>query len=895
MNTLLIVDGTSYLYRAFYGLPPLNNRHNQPTGAIYGVVSMLKRLQKDWSSNYSVCVFDAKGKTFRNDIYPNYKAHRALMPDDLRLQVEPLFDTVKALGWPVLRIDGVEADDVIGTLAVQAERQGFKVVIATGDKDIAQLVSPNVTLVNTMRNETLDEKGVLHKFGVPPARIIDYLALVGDTADNVPGVSKVGPKTAVKWLDHYGSLDALIDRSHEIGGGVGTHLRAAIPWLATARRLVTIRCDIDLPCTLLDLSWRTPDLNALARLYETFDFKAWLDELTNTPSLNASAGMPMREKHYHTIFTPSDFDRLVAELERATLICLDTETTSLDSLDAQIVGLSFSTQPGHAVYLPLAHSDISTPPQLNRERCLKALQPILEDANHSKLGQNIKYDCHVLANHGIVLRGIAHDTLLESYVLESHQRHGLDALAKRHLNWETITFESLVGKGAKQIPFYAVPIVSATEYAAEDADVTLQLHLAMQPRIRSDVNLNRVYQTLEIPLVEVLVAMERNGVLIDVAMLGTQSLKLEQRLSELEKQAYTLAGHGFNLSSPQQLQKILFEELGITPLRKTPSGAPSTDEDVLQVLAGKHALPKVLLEHRSLAKLKSTYTDKLPRMLNAQTGRIHTHYNQAVTMTGRLSSTDPNLQNIPVRSLEGRRIREAFIAPAGRCIVSADYSQIELRIMAHLSQDAGLLNAFAKGEDIHRATAAEIFGVSLDSVTDAERRAAKTINFGLIYGMSAFGLAQSLDISRAAAQQYMTRYFERYSGVQAYMQNTRERARQNGYVETLLGRRLWTPAINDNNAMRRAGAERAAINAPMQGTAADIIKLAMIAVQNWLWAEQRQSLLIMQVHDELVLEVPDQELDEIKTMLQRLMQNVIQLDVPLLVEVGVGKSWEAAH
>ena len=895
MNTLLIVDGTSYLYRAFYGLPSLNNRHNQPTGAIYGVVSMLKRLQKDCPSDYSVCVFDAKGKTFRNDIYPDYKAHRALMPDDLRLQVEPLFDTVKALGWPVLRIDGVEADDVIGTLAVQAERQGFKVVIATGDKDIAQLVSPNVTLVNTMRNETLDEKGVLHKFGVPPARIIDYLALVGDTSDNVPGVSKVGPKTAVKWLDHYGSLDALIDRSHEIGGVVGTHLRAAIPWLATARRLVTIRCDIDLPCTLLDLTWRTPDLNALAQLYETFDFKVWLDELTNTPSLNASAGTPMREKHYHTIFTPSDFAMLVAELERATLICLDTETTSLDSFDAQIVGLSFSTQPGHAVYLPLAHSDISTPPQLNREHCLNALKPILEDASHSKLGQNIKYDCHVLANHGIVLRGIAHDTLLESYVLESHQRHGLDALAKRHLNWETITFESLVGKGAKQIPFYAVPIASATEYAAEDADVTLQLHLAMQPRIGNDVKLNRVYQTLEMPLVEVLVAMERNGVLIDVTMLGAQSLKLEQRLSELEKQAYTLAGHGFNLSSPQQLQKILFEELGITPLRKTPSGAPSTDEDVLQVLAGKHALPKVLLEHRSLAKLKSTYTDKLPRMLNAQTGRIHTHYNQAVTMTGRLSSTDPNLQNIPVRSLEGRRIREAFIAPAGRSIVSADYSQIELRIMAHLSQDAGLLSAFAKGEDIHRATAAEIFGVPLDSVTDAERRAAKTINFGLIYGMSAFGLAQSLDISRAAAQQYMTRYFERYSGVQGYMQNTRERARQNGYVETLLGRRLWTPAINDNNAMRRAGAERAAINAPMQGTAADIIKLAMIAVQNWLWAEQRQSLLIMQVHDELVLEVPDQELDEIKTMLQRLMQNVIQLDVPLLVEVGVGKSWEAAH
>ena len=925
MKTLLLVDGSSYLYRAFHAMPDLRNHLNEPTGAIQGVLNMLRRLHKDYPADYSACVFDAKGKTFRDDIYPEYKANRASMPDDLRSQVAPLHEAIKAMGWPLIVEEGVEADDVIGALAKQAEREGMRVIISTGDKDISQLVNEHITIVNTMPNafrkgdEKLDIAGVEEKFGIPPSLIVDYLILIGDTSDNVPGVEKVGPKTAVKWLKEYGSLDNIIANADQIKGVVGENLRKALPWLPTARELITIRCDVGIRENLSDLAPQLPDKAKLAELFDHFDFKSWKRELENMPDGRPSTAVDVeprlpktadmfssdepvadtyianRSRNYETILSHAQLDSWLAKLNAADLVCFDTETTSLDPMHAKLVGMSFSVEAGSATYLPLMHDYFDAPQQLNFNETLARIKPILENPAIKKVGQNLKYDQHVLANHGIQLNGIAHDTLLQSYVFESHKSHGMDALSERHLGIRTITFEEVAGKGAKQVGFNQVTVEVASEYAAEDADITLQLHQAMYPQIAADKKLDYIYSQIEMPVSDILFTIERNGVLIDANMLSAQSNEIGMKLVTLENQAYELAGQPFNLGSPKQLQEILFGKLGIKPLKKTPSGTPSTDEDVLQELALDYPLPKVLLEYRGLAKLKSTYTDKLPRMINPATGRVHTSYNQAVAITGRLASSDPNLQNIPVRSAEGRRIREAFIAPKGSVIVSADYSQIELRIMAHLSQDKGMLDAFANNEDIHRATAAEIFGVERDQVDSEQRRYAKVINFGLIYGMSAFGLAQNLNIERSAAQSYIERYFARYPGVREYMQNTREIAKQQGYVETYFGRRLWVPEINSPNGMRRAGAERAAINAPMQGTAADLIKLAMIAVDKWLKDEKLQSKLIMQVHDELVLEVPENELDLVKQKLPELMQHVAKLDVPLLAEVGVGSNWESAH
>ena len=952
MKTLLLVDGSSYLYRAFHAMPDLRNSRNEPTGAIQGVLNMLRRLHKDYPSDYSACIFDAKGKTFRDDIYPQYKANRASMPDDLRPQIEPLHEAIKALGWPLIVENGVEADDVIGALAKQAEREGVRVIISTGDKDITQLVNANVTVVNTMRDafrrvdDVLDIAGVTAKFGVPPSLMIDYLVLVGDTSDNVPGVEKVGPKTAVKWLTQYGNLDNIVANADNITGVVGENLRKALDWLPTARELITIRCDVGIQENLNDLSPQPIDKAKLAELFDRFEFKSWRRELDNmadngqkSPSPSASlhplplagegslsatnstqnlfdfprpqAGeglgergdaalnqvnyTPITSRNFETILSNAQLDAWLEKLNKAELICVDTETTSLDPMTAKIVGVSFAVEAGSAAYLPLKHDYFDAPDQLDFEQSLAKIKPILENESIKKVGQNLKYDQHVFKNHGIDLRGIAHDTMLQSYVFESHKTHGMDALAERHLGITPISFENVAGKGAKAVTFNQVTVETAAEYAAEDADITLQLHQAMYPIIKNDEKLNFIYSQIEMPSSACLFTIERNGVLIDSAMLNKQSNEIGLKLIALENQAYELAGQPFNLASPKQLQEILFDKLGIKPTKKTPSGAPSTDEDVLQELALDHPLPKVLLEYRGLAKLKSTYTDKLPRMINPSTGRVHTSYNQAVAITGRLASSDPNLQNIPVRSAEGRRIREAFIAPSGSHIVSADYSQIELRIMAHLSQDAGMLQAFANNEDIHRHTAAEVFGVEKDKVDNEQRRYAKVINFGLIYGMSAFGLAQNLNIERSAAASYIERYFARYPGVRQYMDNTRAIAKQQGYVETYFGRRLWVPEINSANVQRRNGAERAAINAPMQGTAADLIKLAMIAVDKWLKDEKLQSKLIMQVHDELVLEVPDNELELVKATLPKLMQNVAKLSVPLLAEVGVGSNWESAH
>lgn len=926
MKTLLLVDGSSYLYRAFHAMPDLRNSANEPVGAIQGVLNMLRRLHKDYPSDYSACVFDAKGKTFRDDLYPEYKANRVSMPDDLRVQIEPLYETIRAMGWPLIIEEGVEADDVIGALAKQAEKEGIRTIISTGDKDITQLVNEHITVVNTMRDafrktdDVLDIAGVENKFGIPPSKIIDYLILVGDTSDNVPGVEKVGPKTAVKWLTEYGSLDNIIANADNIKGVVGENLRKALPWLPTARELITIRCDIGIREHFDELIPQVPDKVKLLALFDHFEFRTWKRELDKLPDgatapvvenpaapvaaaittdANNSASLPSytpdTRRHYQTILTDADLDSWLAKLQQAELLCFDTETTSLDPMQAKIVGVSFSVTPGEAAYIPLTHDYFDAPVQLELMATLGKLKPILENPNIQKVGQNLKYDMHVLANHGIQLQGIAHDTLLQSYVFESHKGHGMDELSERHLGIAPISYETVAGKGAKQVPFSQVTVEVAAEYAAEDADITLQLHHALYPQVTVSDKLRFIYEQVEMPSMQVLQRMERNGVLIDSHMLNRQSNEIGLRLMEIEKQAYELAGQPFNLGSPKQLQEILFGKLGIKPLKKTPSGAPSTDEDVLQELALDYPLPKVILEHRSLAKLKSTYTDKLPKMINAQTGRVHTNYNQAVAITGRLASSDPNLQNIPVRTAEGRRIREAFVAPAGSQIISADYSQIELRIMAHLSQDAGMLTAFANNEDIHRATAAEIFGVDKTAVDNEQRRYAKVINFGLIYGMSAFGLAQNLNIERGAAANYIERYFARYPGVKAYMENTRTLAKQQGYVETYFGRRLWVPEINSANVQRRNGAERAAINAPMQGTAADLIKLAMIAVDRWLREEKLQTKLIMQVHDELVLEVPEAELSLVKEKLPALMQGVATLDVPLLAEVGTGSNWESAH
>ena len=905
MPTLLLVDGSSYLYRAFHALPDLRNSAGEPTGAVRGVLSMLRRLESDYKAEYRACVFDAKGKTFRDDWFPDYKSHRPPMPDDLRAQIEPLHEAVRAEGWPLLMEEGVEADDVIGTLTRQAVEAGWEVVISTGDKDLTQLVRPGVRWVNTMSEEVLDEAGVTVKFGVPPERIVDYLALVGDTVDNVPGVEKCGPKTAVKWLTEYGTLDNLVANADKVGGKVGENLRKHLDFLPLGRKLVTVVTDLALPVKPADLPAREDDKEALAAIYRRMEFKGWLKELeegVHRPAAPAAAqaaapqGEPGAHRTgYETLLSWDAFDAWLARINAASLTAFDTETTGLDPLAARLVGMSFATTEGEAAYLPLAHGYADAPAQLPLAEVLERLRPWLESDAHRKVGQNLKYDAHILANHGIQLAGIAEDTLLESYVLESDKSHDMDSLASRHLGLKTLTYTEVCGKGAKQIGFGEVELTRATEYAAEDADITLRLHNALSAQLAAEPGLAALYRDIELPTARVLFEMERTGVLIDDFLLAQHSEELGRRLHALEQQAHELAGQPFNLGSPKQLGEILFTKLGLPVVKKTATGQPSTDEDVLSQLAEDYPLPKLLLEHRSLAKLKNTYTDKLPQMVNPRTGRVHTSFSQAVAVTGRLASSEPNLQNIPIRTPEGRRIRAAFIAPAGHRIVSADYSQIELRIMAHLSGDAGLTGAFARGEDVHRATAGEIFGVTPLEVTSEQRRYAKVINFGLIYGMSAHGLAKNLGIERVAAANYIDRYFARYPGVAAYMERTRLEAKTKGYVETVFGRRLHLPDIRAQQVGRRQAAERAAINAPMQGTAADLIKKAMIAVSAWLKASGAKSRLILQVHDELVLEVPDAEIPLIREQLPRLMAEVAQLSVPLLAEVGVGANWDEAH
>ncbi|MDN7427737.1 DNA polymerase I [Burkholderia sp. AU16741] len=908
-KTLLLVDGSSYLYRAYHAMPDLRGPGGEPTGALYGIINMLRRMRKEVSAEYSACVFDAKGKTFRDDLYADYKANRPSMPPDLALQVEPIHGAVRALGWPLLMVEGVEADDVIGTLAREAERHGMNVIVSTGDKDLAQLVTGRVTLVNTMTNETLDRDGVLAKFGVPPERIIDYLALIGDTVDNVPGVEKCGPKTAVKWLSQYDSLDGVIEHAAEIKGVVGDNLRRALDFLPLGRRLVTVdtACDLAPHLDSIEASLKSDGeaRDLLRDIFARYGFKTWLREVESAPAEGGGADAPEGEpapviaadvaREYDTIQTWEQFDAWFAKIDAAALTAFDTETTALDPMLARLVGLSFSIEPGKAAYLPVAHCGPDMPEQLPLDEVLARLKPWLESPDRKKVGQHLKYDAQVLANYDIALNGIEHDTLLESYVLESHRTHDMDSLALRHLGVKTIKYEDVAGKGAKQIGFDEVALAQAAEYAAEDADITLQLHHALYPQVAREPGLERVYREIEMPVALVLRKMERTGVLIDDARLHAQSTEIATRLIELEGQAYELAGGEFNLGSPKQIGQIFFEKLQLPVVKKTPSGAPSTDEEVLQKLAEDYPLPKLLLEHRGLSKLKSTYTDKLPRMVNPTTGRVHTNYAQAVAVTGRLASNDPNLQNIPVRTAEGRRIREAFIASPGHQIVSADYSQIELRIMAHISGDASLLRAFSQGEDIHRATAAEVFGVTPLEVNSDQRRIAKVINFGLIYGMSAFGLASNLGITRDAAKLYIDRYFARYPGVAQYMEDTRAAAKEKGYVETVFGRRLWLPEINGGNGPRRQAAERAAINAPMQGTAADLIKLSMIAVDDWLTRDRLASRMIMQVHDELVLEVPESELSLVREKLPEMMCGVAKLKVPLVAEVGAGANWEEAH
>ncbi|WP_321955651.1 DNA polymerase I [Burkholderia cenocepacia] len=908
-KTLLLVDGSSYLYRAYHAMPDLRGPGGEPTGALYGIINMLRRMRKEVSAEYSACVFDAKGKTFRDDIYADYKANRPSMPPDLALQVEPIHGAVRALGWPLLMVEGVEADDVIGTLAREAERHGMNVIVSTGDKDLAQLVTERVTLVNTMTNETLDRDGVIAKFGVPPERIIDYLALIGDTVDNVPGVEKCGPKTAVKWLTQYDTLDGVIEHAGDIKGVVGDNLRRALDFLPLGRQLVTVdtSCDLTPHLESIEASLKSDGeaRDLLRDIFARYGFKTWLREVDSAPVEGGGADAPEGEpapviaadvvREYDTIQTWEQFDAWFAKIDAAALTAFDTETTALDPMLARLVGLSFSVEPGKAAYLPVAHRGPDMPEQLPLDEVLARLKPWLESADRKKVGQHLKYDAQVLANYDIALNGIEHDTLLESYVVESHRTHDMDSLALRHLGVKTIKYEDVAGKGAKQIGFDEVALAQAAEYAAEDADITLQLHHALYPQVAREPGLERVYREIEMPVSLVLRKMERTGVLIDDARLHAQSTEIATRLIELEGEAYELAGGEFNLGSPKQIGQIFFEKLQLPVVKKTPSGAPSTDEEVLQKLAEDYPLPKLLLEHRGLSKLKSTYTDKLPRMVNPTTGRVHTNYAQAVAVTGRLASNDPNLQNIPVRTAEGRRIREAFIASPGHRIVSADYSQIELRIMAHISGDASLLRAFSQGEDIHRATAAEVFGVTPLEVNSDQRRIAKVINFGLIYGMSAFGLASNLGITRDAAKLYIDRYFARYPGVAQYMEDTRATAKEKGYVETVFGRRLWLPEINGGNGPRRQAAERAAINAPMQGTAADLIKLSMIAVDDWLTRDQLASRMIMQVHDELVLEVPEGELSLVREKLPEMMCGVAKLKVPLVAEVGAGANWEEAH
>jgi DNA polymerase-1 len=893
-KTLLLVDGSSYLYRAFHALPELRSPKGEPTGAIYGVLNMLRKLASDYKSGARACVFDAKGKTFRDDEYPEYKANRTPMPDDLASQVKPLCEAVEALGWPVLVVDGVEADDVIATLAEQAKGGGWRTVISTGDKDFAQLVGERVTLVNTMSSETLDIEGVKRKFGVPPRQFLDYLTLIGDAIDNIPGVDKVGPKTACKWIEKYGSLEGVLEHAGEISGLAGENLRKSTDWLPKARQLLTIKRDVPLGINVEALTGK-PDPARQRALYERFGFKTWLREVDSAapgPSPAPSSGLPQRRTR--TVLTDHELKDLLPKIGAMELVGFNAVCAGDEPMSARLVGLAFAFG-DEAVYLPLAHEYPAAPAQVDAVAALKLLKPWLEGEDCRKVGENVKFDSHALANHDVRLAGCVHDTMLESYVLEVHERHDLGSLAQRHCGWTTLGLDEVTGKGAARIPFSAVDIGRATEYAALNADCTLALHELLHPRIAQDEKLAFVYSKIEMPVLPVLFRMERNGVLLDKGKLEAHSHELGKEILEKEQRAYEAAGQPFNLGSPKQIQEILFERQQLPVKKKTPSGQPSTDEDSLAELALDHPLPKLILEHRALSKLKSTYTDKLPKSVHPKTGRVHTTYSQTTAVTGRLSSNDPNLQNIPIRTAAGRRIRECFIAPPGAKILSADYSQVELRIMAHLSGDENLRRAFRDREDVHRATAAEVFGMPLDKVTADERRVAKVINFGLIYGMSSFGVAQNLGIERATAQAYVESYFSRYPGVKRYMDSTREKARAQGYVETVFGRRLWLPELRSGAPIRRQAAERAAINAPMQGTAADLIKLAMIAVQDFLERQKLRTLLIMQVHDELVLEVPDGELETVKANVSELMQSVATLDVPLLVETGVGSNWDQAH
>lgn len=907
----ILVDGSSYLFRAYHAMPPLTNSDGHPTGAIRGVINMMRSLQKGYPESQIIVIFDAKGKTFRNDMYPEYKANRPSMPDELRVQIQPIHDIIKAMGLPLLVIPDVEADDVIGTLADQATQAKRDVIISTGDKDMAQLVNEHVSLINTMTDTFMDVEGVVEKFGVRPDQIIDYLSLMGDKVDNIPGVEKCGPKTAVKWLTAYETLQGVMDNADAVKGKIGENLRAALDFLPLSYDLATIKLDVELEQNLTKIETQPVDKDALLASFTEFEFKTWVTELggkvEDKPAAKAgndnsedevAAPVEDIETEYTTIFDQAQLDEWFAQLEKAELFAFDTETTSLNYMDAEIVGLSFAIEAGKAAYVPLAHSYEDAPEQLDRDAVLAQFKPLLENADCKKVGQHLKYDAHVLANYGIELKGIQFDTMLESYVLNSvASRHDMDSLAKYYLNTKTIKFEEIAGKGAKQITFDKIDIEVAGPYAAEDADITLRLHQTLWAQLNASdkEDLKSVFENIELPLVEVLTKIEANGALIDADILHEQSAQLTTRLEELEQQAHDVAGQVFNLGSPKQLAEILFEKLELPVVKKTPKGAPSTAEEVLVQLAEDYELPKLILENRSLSKLKSTYTDKLPLMICERTGRVHTSYHQATAATGRLSSTDPNLQNIPIKSEEGRRIRDAFIAPEGYTMVAADYSQIELRIMAHLSNDEGLLTAFANGIDVHTATAAEVFGVSIEDVEPNMRRSAKAINFGLIYGMSAFGLAKQLGIGRNQAQEYVDLYFERYPGVKSYMDNTRADAADTGYVETLSGRRLYLPDIKAKNAPRRQHAERTAINAPMQGTAADIIKKAMLKVHDWLATEEFDAQMIMQVHDELVLEVKTEQLDAFSAKLKEIMEDAFELAVPLIVEVGSGKNWGEAH
>ena len=920
---VILVDGSSYLYRAFHALPPLTNSKGNPTGAVKGVINMMRRLQKDYPESTLVVVFDAKGKTFRDDIYPEYKANRPSMPDELRSQIEPIHNIIQAMGLPMLVIEGVEADDVIGTLALEATAAEQPVIISTGDKDIAQMVNEHITLVNTMTNTLLDREGVIEKFGIPPELIIDYLAFLGDKSDNIPGVPGVGEKTALGLLQGLGSLDNIYARLEEVAALEFRGAKKMAPKLEEHKELAylsytlaTIKTDVEMPMPLGELKNSEPDQTALLALFKDMEFKTWIEETTaeiNTPAsfeltsvTEAASDEPLEEmlapeqddseKDYQTVLTKKDFSEWLEKIKTATLVAVDTETTSLDYMRAELVGISIAVEANQAAYIPFGHDYLGAPDQLSKDYVLESIKPLLENPEIKKVGQNLKYDISVLAQHGIQLQGIAFDTMLESYVLDSvATRHDMDSLALKYLDQTTTSFTDVAGKGAAQITFNQVPLEEAGPYAAEDADITLRLHDALWPQVCNHPTLEKVFTEIELPLIPVLSRIERTGAKVDDTLLFTQSQELSERLAELETQAWDLAGQEFNLASPKQLGEILFTKLEIPVLKKTAKGAPSTKEEVLQELALEYPLPKVILEHRGLAKLKSTYTDKLPTMINPTTKRIHTSYHQAGTATGRLSSSDPNLQNIPIRTAEGRRVRQAFIASPGSKLVAADYSQIELRIMAHLSEDPSLLSAFAAGQDIHRATAAEVFAVETEAVTIDQRRSAKAINFGLIYGMSAFGLARQLNIGRKQAAEYIELYFARYPGVQNYMNNIRHSAAENGYVETVYGRRLYLPEINARNGMLRQGAERTAINAPMQGTAADIIKIAMINVDSWLESSGLKSRMIMQVHDELVLEVPESELEVVKQGLTERMESAAELLVPLVVDVGVGDNWDEAH